>query len=86
MGKKSDSDEVVLQDLEEGKAGQLWKKEKAKTTGYFIFENSNVTKVLTSDPDVSSNDLQITGKNITLIYPKGPRPFIYRISLNNVFP
>ena len=63
MGKKSDSDEVVLQDLEEGKAGQLWKKEKAKTTGYFIFENSNVTKVLTSDPDVSLNDLQIEGKS-----------------------
>ena len=63
MGKKSDSDEVVLQDLEEGKAGQLWKKEKAKTECYFIFENSNVTKVSTSDPDVSLNDLQIEGKS-----------------------
>ena len=63
MGKKSDSDEVVLQDLEDGNAGQLWKKENAKTTGYFIFENSNVTKVLTNNPVVSSNDLQIEGKS-----------------------
>ena len=75
MGKKSDSDEVVLQDLEEGKAGQLWKKEKAKTEGYFIFENLNLRpKVLTSYPVVSFNDIQIKGKNIT----KGPSIYVPR--------
>ena len=72
MGKKRYSDEVVLQKLEDGNAGQLWKKEKAKTAGYFIFENSNVTKVLTSDPVVTLNDLQIKGKNITLIHTLTP--------------
>ena len=62
MGKKSYSDEVELQNKEDGKSGQLWKQERAKTEGYFIFENLNATKVLTSDPDVSFNDLQIKGK------------------------
>ena len=75
MGKKSDSDEVVLQDLEEGKAGQLWKKEKAKTEGYFIFQNLNWRpKVLTSYPVVSFNDIKIEGKNIT----KGPSIYVLR--------
>ena len=63
LGRKSNTYEVILQDLEDSKYNQLWKKEKAKTEGYFIFENSNVTKVLTSDPDVSLNDLQIEGKS-----------------------
>ena len=76
MGKKRYSDEVVLQKLEDGNAGQLWKKEIAKTAGYFIFRNSNVTKVLTSDPVVTLNDLQIKGKNITLIYTLRDHPYI----------
>ena len=58
LGKKSDSDEVVLQDLEGGKAEQLWKKENARTDGYYIFTSLNVTKVLTA---ISENSLEITG-------------------------
>ena len=57
METKSDG-KVILQDFEDGKAEQLWKKEKAKTKGYFIFENSNVTKVLTA---IDEDSLEITG-------------------------
>ena len=50
--------EVVLQDCVYGKAEQLWKKEKARTDGYYIFTSLNVTKVLTA---ISENSLEITG-------------------------
>lgn len=57
--------EVSLQNRT-GEAGQLWKKEKAKTDGYYIFENSNATKVLTA---IDEHSFEING-NITLICPK----------------
>ena len=65
LGTTSNGD-VIQQDRIDGEAGQLWKKEKAKTDGYYIFENSNVTKVLTA---IDEDSLEING-NITLICPK----------------
>ena len=53
---------VDLEDFQEGKAKQLWKKGDPNAEGYFTLENSNVPKVLTAD---SSSDLKIKG-NITL--------------------
>ena len=69
------TNEVELQDLEDGNLDQVWKKEKAKTEGYFIFQNLNWRpKVLTSYPVVSFNDIKIEGKNIT----KGPSIYVLR--------
>ena len=53
---------VTLEDFEDGKAEQLWKKGEPNAEGYFILENSSVPKVLTAS---SSSDLKIQG-NITL--------------------
>ena len=61
LGTSSD-DEVILEDFEEGKAQQLWKKGKPNTEGYFTLENSKVPKIMTA---ISSSILQIKG-NVTL--------------------
>ena len=53
---------VDLEDFEEDKAEQLWKKGEPIAEGYFTLENSKVPKVLTAS---SSSDLEIQG-NITL--------------------
>ena len=54
--------QVILEDHEEGKAEQLWKKGKPNSEGYFTLENSKVPKIITA---ISSSTLQIKG-NITL--------------------
>ena len=53
---------VLLKDLEEGKAEQLWKKGEPNAEGYFTLENLSKPKVLTA---YSSSGLEIQGK-ITL--------------------
>ena len=47
-----------LEDLEEGKAHQLWKKGDFDAENYFYLENSGVPKVLTAIPESS---LEIKG-------------------------
>ena len=54
---------VDLEDFEEDKFEQLWKKGEPNAEGYFILENSSVPKVLTASS--SSRILEIQG-NITL--------------------
>ena len=54
--------EVNLEDFQEYKAEQLWKKGEPSGKGYFTLENSKVPKVMTA---VSSSILQIKG-NLTL--------------------
>ena len=54
--------EVNLEDFQEYKAEQLWKKGEPSGKGYFTLENSKVPKVMTA---VSSSILQIKG-NVTL--------------------
>ena len=51
--------EVILEDFEEDKAEQLWKKGVANLDGYFILENSKVSKVLTTG--ISTETLEIKG-------------------------
>ena len=53
---------VILEDSEEGKAQQLWKKGNTDTQGYFTLENFGVPKVITA---TSESDLEIKG-NITM--------------------
>ena len=50
--------QVILEDLEEGKAEQLWKKGKPDAEGYFTLTNSKVPKILTA---ISSSILGIKG-------------------------
>ena len=54
--------EVILEDFQEYKAEQLWKKGEPSGKGYFTLENSKVPKIMTA---VSSSILQIKG-NVTL--------------------
>ena len=54
--------EVNLEDFQEYKAEQLWKKGEPSGKGYFTLENSKVPKIMTA---VSSSILQIKG-NVTL--------------------
>ena len=58
--------EVILEDFEEGKAEQLWKKgepnARSNAHGYFTLESYNVSKVITAN---SSASLELKG-NITL--------------------
>ena len=58
-GTTNDS-KVILEDFEEGKAQQLWKKGEPDAEGYFTLENSGVPKVIT----VSESGLEIKGKII----------------------
>ena len=53
---------VILEDFEEGKAHQLWKKVYLDAEDYFTLENSRVPKVLTA---ISESSLEIKG-NITM--------------------
>ena len=53
---------VILEDFEEGKAHQLWKKGELDAEDYLTLENSGVPKVLTA---ISESSLEIKG-NITL--------------------
>ena len=53
---------VILEDFEEHKAGQLWKKGEPDADGYFTLENSNVVKIITA---ISETGLEIKG-TITL--------------------
>ena len=54
--------EVILEDFEEGKDHQLWKKGELDAEDYFTLENSGVPKVLTA---ISESSLEIKG-NITM--------------------
>merc|ERR1712008_616050 len=47
LGATSDG-KVILEDFEEGKAHQLWKKGELDAEDYFTLENSGVPKVLTA--------------------------------------
>ena len=66
--------EVILEDLKEDIAEQLWKKGAPDADGFFTLENSNVPKVLTA---ISSSGLQIKG-NITL---RGKLTYQHNINL-----
>ena len=69
LGGKSHG-EVILEDYEQGKDGQLWKKGEPDAEGYFTIENSGsgvenyyeVPKFMTS---ISESGLEIKG-NITM--------------------
>lgn len=60
-GIKNDSN-VILENFEEDKNGQLWKKGEPNAEGYFTLENYKVSKFLTA---ASSTSLELKG-NITL--------------------
>ncbi len=51
---------VILEELEEGKAEQLWKKGVPNDDGYFTLENSKVPKVMTA---VSPTSLELKGNS-----------------------
>merc|ERR1712226_165296 len=55
LGATSDG-KVILEDFEEGKAHQLWKKGELEAEDYFTLENSGVPKVLTA---ISESSLEI---------------------------
>jgi hypothetical protein len=61
LGVTSDG-KVILEDFEEGKAHQLWKKGKLDSEYYFTLENSGVPKVLAA---ISESSMEIKG-NITM--------------------
>ena len=50
--------EVILEDPEEGKPEQLWKKGSTHPDGHFTLENSEAPKVMTA---ISANSLEIKG-------------------------
>ena len=52
---------VILEDLEDGKAEQLWKKGKPDAEGYFTLINSKVPKIMTA---ISPSVLQMKGNII----------------------
>ena len=54
--------EVILEDFQEYKAEQLWKKGEPSGKGYFTLENSKMPKIMTA---VTSSNLEIKG-NVTL--------------------
>ena len=54
LGRKSHG-EVILEDFEEGKDQQLWKRGKPNARGYFTLENAKVPKIMTA----TSSSLQI---------------------------
>ena len=49
---------VILEDAEEGKPEQLWKKGSTQPDGHFTLENSKVPKVMTA---ISGNSIEIKG-------------------------
>ena len=60
LGTTNDS-KVILEDLKEDRAGQLWKKGERNADGYFTLENHKVPKIMTA---ISPDSLEIQG-NIT---------------------
>ena len=60
LGATSDG-KVILEDFEEGKAHQLWKKGELYAEDYITLENSVVPKVLTA---ISEGSLEIKGNII----------------------
>ena len=56
-------DKVILEDSEEGKAQQLWKKGKTDAQGYFTLQNFGVPNLVITA--TSESDLEIKG-NITM--------------------
>ena len=58
----TNDNQVILKDLEEGKAEQLWKKGKPDAEGFFTLKMSEVPKVITA---ISESGLEIRG-NMTL--------------------
>ena len=59
LGATSDG-KVILEDFEEGKVHQLWKKGELDTEDYFTLENYGVSKVLTA---ISESGLEVKGNN-----------------------
>ena len=57
LGATSDG-KVILEDFEEGKAHQLWRKGELDAEDYFTLENYGVPKVLTV---ISESSLEIKG-------------------------
>ena len=55
----TENNEVILEDFEEDKAEQLWKKGVANLDGYFILENFKASKVLTTG--IMAETLKIKG-------------------------
>ena len=49
--------QVIEEDLDEDKAGQLWKKGEPNSKGYFVLTNSESEKVMSFE-----NSLEIKGK------------------------
>ena len=62
LGAKSHG-EVILEDFEEGKAEQLWKKGERNAEGFFTLENFKVPKVMTA---VSPDSLEVKGNNFEM--------------------
>ena len=54
LGATSDG-KVILEEFEEGKARQLWKKGELDAGDYFPLENSGVPKVLTAILEIKGN-------------------------------
>ena len=59
LGATSDG-KVILEDFEEGKSQQVWKKGELDAEGYYTLENSGVPKVLTA---ISESGLVIKGNS-----------------------
>ena len=55
--------EVILEDFEEGKAEQLWKKGEPNAEGYFTLENFKLSKFMTA---TSSTSLELKGNMNTV--------------------
>ena len=66
MGATSDG-KVILEDFEEGKARQLWKKGQLDAGDYFPLENFGVPKVLTAILEIKGN-IQGLPSGFDLIY------------------
>ena len=56
----TDVNKVILEDFEEDKAEQLWKRGVPNAKGYFILENYKVPKVMTTG--FTTTGLEIKGK------------------------
>ena len=53
---------VILENFEEEKGEQLWKKGEPNAEGYFTLENYKVSKFITAS---SSTSLELKGNNVT---------------------
>ena len=56
----TNDNQVILEDFEENKAEQLWKKGVPNDEGYFTLENSKVPKVMTA---ISQTSLELKGNS-----------------------